>query len=238
MNPLLQSRRAALVVLLVGLALAPLIGIGVVRAVRSNANDVRDWLPAHYTETVQYRWFHANFGSEDFVVLSWPGCTLSDERLDQVADKLRGRSEAHAAAAGEALFRRVTTGRELVKQMTTKPASLDRGLVISRLVGTIVGPDRDVVTGLLFPARGVVEAADLRTRFQDLLETFADAHPASSMHLARAIVVDRPPSFEAGEITDKGSLNQKAVMVHRPQDVDELYEFPLSARVLALGVQA
>jgi predicted RND superfamily exporter protein len=37
----------------------------------------------------------------------------------------------------------VTTGRELVQQMTTKPASLDRGLVISRLVGTIVGPDRE-----------------------------------------------------------------------------------------------
>src|SRR5262245_16834992 len=125
MNWLPKSRRTAILVLLAAMALAPLVALGVVRAVRSNANDVRDWLPAHYAETQQYRWFHANCGSEDFVVVSWPGCTLSDERLDELADKLRRRSEAYAARGGAALFRRVTTGRELVKQMTSKPASLD-----------------------------------------------------------------------------------------------------------------
>src|SRR5262245_58686784 len=58
----------------------PLVGIGARQAVKSNANDVRDWLPAHYAETTQFRWFTEHFGSEDFVLVSWTGCTLADER--------------------------------------------------------------------------------------------------------------------------------------------------------------
>jgi hypothetical protein len=44
---------------------APLAGLGVRQAIRSNANDVRDWLPAHYAETRDYRWFRQYFGNED-----------------------------------------------------------------------------------------------------------------------------------------------------------------------------
>ena len=71
-------------------------------------------------------------------------------------------------------------------------------------------------------------------RVRDLLRTFADAHPATSMHVTRALFCDTPPSFEARELTDKGSLNQKAVMAHRQCDVDELYASPLSARVITI----
>jgi predicted RND superfamily exporter protein len=39
------------------------------------------------------------------------------------------------------LFRRVTTGAELIDQMTAEPVNLDRERVMSRLKGTIVGPD-------------------------------------------------------------------------------------------------
>ena len=65
-------------------------GLGVRRAIKSNANDVRDWLPAHYSRNAaKYRWFREHFGSEDFVVVSWPGCTLDDQRLDRMAERLR-----------------------------------------------------------------------------------------------------------------------------------------------------
>ena len=70
--------------------LVPLIGWGVQRAILSNSNDVRDWLPAEYPETQQYSWFTEHFGVQDFIVASWPGCTLTDERLDQF---VRGLSE-------------------------------------------------------------------------------------------------------------------------------------------------
>src|SRR4029453_2545443 len=97
----------------------PLVGIGARRAVKSNANDVRDWLPADYPETQQFRWFTAHFGSEDFVLVSWPGCTLADERLDQYARWLTDRAERRAASGEPTYIARVTTSRELVNKLTS-----------------------------------------------------------------------------------------------------------------------
>lgn len=137
----MTDRPAAFVVLLVALVLLPLTVIGVQAAIRSNANDVRDWLPGHYEETRQYGWFHQQFGSEDFVIISWPGCTLDDVRLDRLAERLRTHSEQSEERGVGSLFRRVTTGRELVEQLTSEPLELNRSLVITRLKGTIIGAD-------------------------------------------------------------------------------------------------
>ena len=46
------------------------------------------------------------------------------------------------------------------------------------------------------------------------------------------MVMVEPPSVDAREITDKGSLNQKAVLAHRAALVDELYAASPSARVI------
>jgi len=143
------STRTAFGVLLLAAFLLPLTLLGVRTAIRSNANDVRDWLPAHYAETQQYRWFNEQFGSEDFVVVSWPGCTLADERLDKLAERLRQRSTLSEQRGNGPLFRRVMTGRELVDQLTTEPVNLSRERVISRLKGTIVGPDGEQTCAVL-----------------------------------------------------------------------------------------
>ncbi|MCI0357463.1 MAG: hypothetical protein L0211_03135, partial [Planctomycetaceae bacterium] len=119
----------------------PLVGIGARRAVKSNANDVRDWLPAHYPETQQFRWFRHHFGSEDFILVSWPGCTLDDERVDQFAGWVENRATQRAADGGQPLLAHVTTGRQLVSQMTAEPINLSRREAISRLTGVVVGPD-------------------------------------------------------------------------------------------------
>lgn len=137
----MYSRRFAVVVVLIALGLLPLTILGARRAVESNANDVRDWLPAHYVETSQYRWYQEAFGSEDFVVVSWPGCTLFDTRLDRLVERLNAADAERGEQGQSPLFRRVTTGRELVEQMTSEPMLLEREEVIDRLQGTIVGPD-------------------------------------------------------------------------------------------------
>jgi feruloyl-CoA synthase len=43
------------------------------------------------------------------------------------------------------------------------------------------------------------------------------------------ILLEVPPSMDAGEITDKGSLNQQAVLSNRRTLVDQLYGAPGSA---------
>jgi feruloyl-CoA synthase len=39
----------------------------------------------------------------------------------------------------------------------------------------------------------------------------------------RALVMERQPSIDKGEITDKGSLNQRAMLRHNVDLVDTLY---------------
>lgn len=165
----MTAQRSALVVLLVSAFLLPLVGLGVVQAIRSNANDLRDWLPAHYDETRDYQWFRQHFGNEDFVVVSWPGCHLNDETLARFATRLRERNQLQGQRGSVPPFRQVTTGSELLAQMTDEPINLDRDKAVSRLVGTIVGADKqttcaiitlnDLAHGQLKPALAEVAAA-------------------------------------------------------------------------------
>jgi feruloyl-CoA synthase len=86
-------------------------------------------------------------------------------------------------------------------------------------------------TGALSPAQ-LCAHPSVVARLADLLRDFSVAHPGSSTALARAILLDEPPSIDAQEITDKGSLNQRAVLRRRARLVDELYGEPDSPRVI------
>ena len=45
----------------------------------------------------------------------------------------------------------------------------------------------------------------------------------SATRVARALLLVDPPSIDRGEITDKGSINQRAVLTHREALVEHLY---------------
>jgi feruloyl-CoA synthase len=98
----------------------------------------------------------------------------------------------------------------------------------------ITAPDRDCVGALVFPAPAAQSDPGLRARCEELFASFAAANPGHSTRVARAMLLDRPPSFEQRELTDKGSINQKAVMLNRAAEVEELYREPPSAHVLAI----
>ena len=67
----------------------------------------------------------------------------------------------------------------------------------------------------------------IRQRFADSLETLALRATGSSNHIARALLMVAPPDIDKGEITDKGSINQRAVRTSRPDLVEALYaDFP------------
>ena len=196
----MNERSTAVVVLVVALLLFPLTILGVVAAIKSNANDVRDWLPAHYEETRQYDLFHEHFGSEDFVIVSWPGCTLDDRRLDQLAERLRKRSEASQERGDGELFRRVTTGRELMDRLTSEPVELDEQRVITRLKGTIIGPDGQqtcAVVTLSDQARTRLHAtlAEIRAAAADIGLAASDVHLGGPAVVNAAIDVSSTQSL-------------------------------------------
>ena len=104
----------------------------------------------------------------------------------------------------------------------------------------IAGPDRDYVTALVFPnieaCRGICRAlarertaADIvsdgavRSRVRRVLENIARESAGISTSVMRAILMDQPASIDAQETTEKGSINQKAVLANRASVVEDLY---------------
>ena len=72
----------------------------------------------------------------------------------------------------------------------------------------------------------------MRGLFQEVLDRLARKATGSSQRIARAALMVEPPSPAAGELTDKGSINQKAVLQHRAAVIDDLYADTPSPRVL------
>jgi len=98
----------------------------------------------------------------------------------------------------------------------------------------IAGHDRDEVCALIFPSGACRELAPgaLRTILQGVLDRLAAESTGSSTRIARALVLEAPPSIDAGEITDKGSINQRAVLRGRADLVQMLYSQPDAPQVL------
>jgi len=99
----------------------------------------------------------------------------------------------------------------------------------------ITGHDRDQVGALVFlsPAAKDLAPEAVRAKIAGALRALA-AEGGSSMHPVRALVLEEPPSIDAGEITDKGYINQRAVLERRAALVDILHARAPSAEVLGV----
>jgi feruloyl-CoA synthase len=119
----------------------------------------------------------------------------------------------------------------------------------------IAAPDRPFVTALVFPALDacaalapdlpsgaaadqVVSHPAVRARVSSLLDDFGREQTGSASTVARMILLTTRPSLDAREITDKGSLNQKAVLDHRSALVDDLYADPPPDHVIVCSAAA
>ncbi len=71
-------------------------------------------------------------------------------------------------------------------------------------------------------------------KFAELLESLAAQATGNSNRVERAILLDEPPSLDGGEITDKGSLNQRVILQRRAALVEEIYASHPSPRVLRI----
>ena len=103
----------------------------------------------------------------------------------------------------------------------------------------ITGLNRKEVGALLIPALipcrkhlGLPEGAtladvaahpQLQAAMQAMLNQLAHGATGSATRIARATLLTEPPSIDKGEITDKGSINQRAVLKERDALVQALY---------------
>jgi feruloyl-CoA synthase len=63
----------------------------------------------------------------------------------------------------------------------------------------------------------------VKDKFKAALADVNRQSKGSASKIEFAVVVDEPPSLDHGEITDKGSINQRAVLLHRQALVDAIY---------------
>jgi feruloyl-CoA synthase len=73
------------------------------------------------------------------------------------------------------------------------------------------------------PAHEVIAHPMIRARIRQGLNALREAGQGSSMHAARALLLAEPPSIDAGEINDKGYINQRAVRERRAGNVALLH---------------
>ena len=110
----------------------------------------------------------------------------------------------------------------------------------------VTGHDREEVGVLIVPSlqacRALAQAphaeaaqvlADARVveAFQQMLDTLYAAGTGSANRVARAALLDPPPSLATGEVTDKGSINQRAVLTQRAAVVDALHRGDEAMRI-------
>ncbi|HIQ21703.1 MAG TPA: hypothetical protein EYH34_10790 [Planctomycetes bacterium] len=170
-------------IVLVMMFVMPFIGVGTLRALKSNINNVRDWLPEGFKETAQHSWFQAHFPHEQFVLVSWEGCTLYDQRLELLARKLvppvpeSGSDEAseadqavgfQGAGGGKpSFFKSVLTGARLVDELQRRYPDLSQQEILERLRGSLIGDD-GLSTCLVVTLTQAAQGKNLRKAVEEI----------------------------------------------------------------------
>ncbi|RZL86402.1 MAG: feruloyl-CoA synthase [Variovorax sp.] len=114
----------------------------------------------------------------------------------------------------------------------------------------ITGLNLKEVGALLFPTQALRRLADLpdgaamseviasapvQDWLQQFVNTLAASGTGSANRIAHAALMAEPPSIDKGEVTDKGSINQRAVLKHRAAQVDALHVGSLPHTVTPQG---
>ncbi len=144
--------RFAWPILIANVLLIPVACVSALRAVKSNKNDVSDWLPKDYDETRELAWFRQHFVADQFVLMSWEGATLGedptgkddDPRIAKLVGELRAaRMEDPKTGELVPVFKEdgITTGRTVLQQLMNPPTDMGRIKATERLKGSLIGPD-------------------------------------------------------------------------------------------------
>lgn len=109
-------------------------------------------------------------------------------------------------------------------------------------VGALIVPTQAVrkLAGLAAdaPMQQVLQSAPVQAHFQGVIDQLAATATGSASRIARAHLMSEPPSIDKGEVTDKGSINQRAVLHHRAGMVEALHAGTLPFTILPRPAKA
>jgi feruloyl-CoA synthase len=106
----------------------------------------------------------------------------------------------------------------------------------------ICGQDKPFIGALVWPSMAGMQSLGaegnplekLTALLTEKLKAFNATAGGGSRRISRLIIMTEPPSIDAGEITDKGYVNQRATLDRRPALVDGLYANPPAPGVIVL----
>lgn len=98
------------------LLVTPMVAYAAHRAVQSNSNNVADWLPESFEETLNLYWFNEHFGTDSFLMIAWQGGMVDDPRVALLANDLRQPAELDGVS-GVKLFEQVMTTDEVLQRL-------------------------------------------------------------------------------------------------------------------------
>ena len=89
----------------------------------------------------------------------------------------------------------------------------------------LTGINLKEVGALVIPtaAARALQSEAVAAHFQQVVNELAKTATGSANRIARLHVMHEPPSIDKGEVTDKGSVNQRAVLMHRAALVEALH---------------
>jgi feruloyl-CoA synthase len=96
----------------------------------------------------------------------------------------------------------------------------------------ICGENREWLSILVWPSQPLTD--ELRLSIGERLATFNVGRGASE-RIRRVGFLTKPPSVDAHEVSDKGSINQRVALARRAADVARLYTEPCAAEILTIA---
>ena len=95
-------------------------------------------------------------------------------------------------------------------------------------VGAMVFPSAKVreLSGMdaNVPLADVLASDKVVAHFQNVINDLSKTATGSASRIARMCLLAEPPTIDRGEVTDKGSINQRAVLAHRADTVAKLHD--------------
>jgi uncharacterized protein len=117
--------RYALLILCVVCFLGPLALRGARMSMQRMTNRVKDWLPSDYLETAELEWFGRHFMGEQFIIVTWPGCSEDDPGYRQLVERI-GQELAPAEALGEEVPAAALPRKPFASLTAEERSALDR----------------------------------------------------------------------------------------------------------------
>ncbi len=85
------------------------------------------------------------------------------------------------------------------------------------------------------PLKDLIKRPEVREKMRAAMNALAAEGKGTSHRISRALLMDAPPSIDANEITDKGYINQRAVLTNRIHLVEKLYAAGDDPDVIRMG---